>query len=86
MAEQAAGTVEGTGADGTLAHGTPHMEHNPGRPMSWVGVSIVIVGFVIGGIAFIPHPIWWLIWLGAGVAVVGCLMLAFTKTMNEDWY
>jgi hypothetical protein len=89
VAEQATGTVASSAdsSAGALAHPpTGHLEHNPGRPMSWVGVSVVIVGFFIGGAAFIPHPIWWLFWLGTGIAVLGCLMLAFTKTFNEDWY
>ena len=54
--------------------------------MSWVGVGIVIVGFIIGGIAFFPAPHWTIFWIGTGVAIVGCLSLLFTKTMNEDWY
>jgi hypothetical protein len=86
VADQAPGTVESTDAAGTLAHGPQHMEHNPGRPMSWVGVSIVVIGFIIGGIAFFPAPHWTIFWIGTAVAIVGCLMLAFTKTMNEDWY
>jgi len=87
VAEQATGTVESTDAAGAVAHGgSGHMEHNPGRPMSWVGVGIVIVGFIIGGIAFFPAPNWTLFWIGTAVAIVGCLTLLFTKTMNEDWY
>jgi hypothetical protein len=86
VAEQATGTVEGTGAAGTLAHATGHFEHNPGRRTSWIGVSIVVVGFLLGGAAFIPHLTWWLFWLGAAIAIVGCLVLAVTKTFNEDWY
>ena len=86
MAEQATGTVETTGGAGTLAHGTGHLEHNPGRPMSWAGVTVVIIGFIIGGIAFIPSPHWVLFWVSVGVSVLGCLMLLFTKTFNEDWY
>ena len=86
MADQATGTVASSDAGGTLAHGSPHMEHNPGRPVSWIGVGIVIVGFIIGGIAFFPAPHWTIFWIGTGVAIVGCLSLLFTKTMNEDWY
>ena len=86
MAEQATGTVEGTGAAGTLAHGPAHMVHNPGRPISWIGTSIVIVGFVVGGIAFVPEPHWIPFWIGAGVAIVGLLVLAFSKAMSTDWY
>jgi hypothetical protein len=43
VAEQATGTVEGTGTAGALAHGSSHLEHNPGRPISWVGTVVVII-------------------------------------------
>ena len=94
MAEQATHTVDGTGgtvagtdAAGTVAHGTSsHMEHNPGRPISWVGTSLVIIGFIIGGIAFIPNPNWLVFWIGTAVAIVGCFVLLFSKAMSTDWY
>ena len=89
MAEQATGTVEGTGTTGALAHGPSHLEHNSGRPISWVGTITVIIGFVIGGIAFpikTPGPDWVLFWVGTGIAVIGCLILLFSKAMSTDWY
>ncbi|HEY1627826.1 MAG TPA: HGxxPAAW family protein [Streptosporangiaceae bacterium] len=86
MAEQATGTVEGTGTTGALAHGPSHLEHNPGRPISWVGTVVVIIGFIIGGIAFVPKPDWIVFWIGTGVAIVGCLILLFSKAMSTDWY
>jgi hypothetical protein len=86
VAEQATGTVEGTGTAGALAHGSSHLEHNPGRPIAWVGTIIVIIGFIIGGIAFIPKPDWLIFWIGTGVAIVGCLILLFSKAMSTDWY
>ncbi len=88
MAEQATGAVAGStgGAAGTLAHGTAHAEHNPGRPMSWAGVTVVVIGFIVGAVSFVPHMTWWAFWAGTGIVVLGCLMLAFTKTFNEDWY
>jgi hypothetical protein len=86
VAEQATGTVEGTGTAGALAHGSSHLEHNPGRPISWVGTVVVIIGFIIGGIAFIPKPDWLIFWIGAGVAIIGCLVLLFSKAMSTDWY
>jgi hypothetical protein len=86
VAEQATGTVEGTGAASTPAQDSAHMAHNPGRPISWVGTSIVVIGFVVGGIAFVPEPHWIPFWIGAGVAIVGLLVLAFSKAMNTDWY
>src|SRR5579859_4091694 len=76
VAEHAAtSTVEGPGGTaaqpvGAAAHAD---EHFNGRPISWVGVAITCVGFIIGGVAFFPHPTWWLFWVGAGVAVVGLL-------------
>jgi hypothetical protein len=86
VAEQATGTVEGTGTAGALAHGSSHLEHNPGRPISWVGTVVVIIGFIIGGIAFIPKPDWIIFWIGTGVAIIGCLVLLFSKAMSTDWY
>ena len=80
------GTVEGTGTAGALAHGAAHLEHNPGRPISWVGTSVVIIGFVIGGIAFVPARTGSFFWIGAAVAIVGCLILLFSKAMHTDWY
>ena len=62
-------------AGGHLAYDPAHLAHNPGRPISWVGTSVVIVGFTIGGIAFPisnPGPNWVLFWVGAAVAIVGC--------------
>lgn len=94
MAEQATDALESTGGPDAVTHGAPgavahaagHLEHNPGRPMSWVGVTIVIIGFIIGGIAMVPAPHWTLFWIGVGVAIIGCLTLLFTKTFTEDWY
>ena len=86
MAEQATGTVEGTGTAGALAPGSSHIEHNSGRPISWVGTSVVVAGFIVGGVAFVPSPNWIIFWVGAGIAIVGCLILLFSKAMNTDWY
>jgi hypothetical protein len=49
-------------------------------------VVIVIIGFVVGGIAMVPGPKWWLFWTGTGIAVVGLLILAFARTFDTDWY
>jgi hypothetical protein len=74
----------------TLLPGAPHTAgHNSGRPISWVGTTIVIIGFIIGGIAFPikdPAPEWILFWVGAGLAIVGCFVLLFSKAMSTDWY
>lgn len=85
MAEQATGTVEGTGTAGALEHGSAP-EHNPGRPVSWAGTSTVVLGFIVGGIALVPVPHWVVFWVGAGIAILGFLILTFSKAVNTDWY
>jgi hypothetical protein len=85
--EQASGAMEDAKSGVSLLPGTPHaQEHNPGRPVSWVGTSVVIIGFIVGGIAMVPAPHWVVFWVGAGIAIIGCLILAFSKAMNTDWY
>ncbi len=56
-----------------------------GRAISWICVSAIVVAFIVGGIALITGPTWWLFWVGAGLAVAGCLVAAATNIM-EDWY
>ena len=85
MAEQPTRTVD-LGPAEPLAHYGAQEAHHHGKPMSWVAVTVVIVGFVVGGIAMVPHPTWWLFWIGAGIAAVGCIMTLFAKTFSEDWY
>jgi hypothetical protein len=84
------GTLTGTTGDvpevSPYGSGAEEHHYHHGRPISWVGVSIVIIGFVIGGIAFVPNPKWWLVWIGGGVAAVGLLILGFARTFDTDWY
>ena len=66
----------------------PHPSYH-GRTVSWVAVSIMVLGFVLGGIGLVAGghsgPIWWLFWTGAGVAVLG-LLISLATNMFEDWY
>ena len=68
---------------GAAAHPSFH-----GRPVSWAAVSIIMVGFAVGGLAMIlghHGPIWWLFWVGAALAAVG-LLISFATNTFEDWY
>ena len=56
-----------------------------GRVVSWVAVSIVMVGFVVGGLGLVFGPNWVTFWVGVGMAVVG-LLLALATNIFEDWY
>ena len=78
------GPVAHQGAGGsTTAHAAFH-----GRPVSWVAVSIIMAGFLAGGLGLIfghNGPTWWLFWVGVGMAAVGSL-LALATDIFEDWY
>ena len=89
MTEQPASTVVtgDTGAHGLDAHtGQPpaHEAHH-GRPVSWAVAAIIIVGFTVGGIALPVGPVWWLFWVGAAIVVIGGIIGAAARIM-DDWY
>lgn len=85
MADQMGSSTLAGGSTPELA---PHSgeAHHHGRPISWVAVSVIMVGFIIGGIAMVPHPRWWLFWTAAGLALVGCIMTVVARTFDTDWY
>lgn len=92
MAEQSAsGTMAGaegdTGAHGLDAQtGLSHVhEAQHGRPASWAAVSIIIVGFIVGGIALVAGPTWWVFWAGTGIVVIGGIY-ALSVHILDDWY
>ncbi|HXL16138.1 MAG TPA: HGxxPAAW family protein [Streptosporangiaceae bacterium] len=89
MAEQpASGTMTGNiGAHGLDAQtGLSHVhEAHHGRPASWVAVSVIIAGFVVGGIAMVIGPSWWLFWTGAAIVVIGGI-IAMSSRILDDWY
>ena len=88
MAEQATGTIGGIAGSEIPAVALPgaEHEHHSGKPISWIAVIVITIGFIIGGVGMVPHPTWWLFWTGAGVAVIGCITMASAKTFAEDWY
>ena len=91
MADQAApGTMAeagNTGARGLDARiGPSHVhEAHHGKPASWVAVAIIIVGFIVGGIALPVGPTWWLFWTGTAIVVIGAIFAASIRIF-DDWY
>ncbi|HEY7432563.1 MAG TPA: HGxxPAAW family protein [Streptosporangiaceae bacterium] len=89
MSDQAgSGAVTGLPTEG--GHVSPVSQHGPGEPfhgraVSWVAVSIITLGFIVGGLGLIIGPTWWLFWVGVGLTVVGGL-LALATNIFEDWY
>jgi hypothetical protein len=84
--------VSGTITGDTGAHGIDAqtgMAHEPeghhGRPASWVAVSIIIIGFCVGGIALPIGPTWWLFWVGAAIVVIGGIIAGAVHIL-DDWY
>ena len=60
-----------------MAHG------GQGRPVSWVAVLIICVGFTVAGLALCVGPTWWLFWTGVGVTVVGGIFALATGIMED---
>ena len=56
-----------------------------GRSVSWVAVSIIMAAFLMGGLALVFGPTWWLFWVSLGIAAVGGL-LALATGIFDDWY
>lgn len=87
--EPTSGAVVGdTGVRGLDARTSePAWEHEEyhGRPVSWVAVTIIIIGFIIGGIALPVGPSWVLFWVGVALVVLGGIFAASIRIM-DDWY
>ena len=93
MADQpGAGQLAGVGQEAALAQDAalapasyiaPESFH--GRPVSWVAVSIIMAGFLAGGLGLVIGPTWWLFWAGGAMVVIGGL-LALGTHIFEDWY
>jgi hypothetical protein len=87
--EPTSGTVVGDGGVRDLDEraSEPAWEHEEyhGRPVSWVAVTIIIIGFIIGGIALPVGPVWVLFWVGAALVVIGSIFAASVRIM-DDWY
>lgn len=77
---QESGATAGAATAGLRAHEAFH-----GRPVSWVAVSIIMVGFLVGGLGLVFGPSWPLFWVGAALAVLGGLIALGTGILN-DWY
>jgi len=56
-----------------------------GRAVSWVAISIIVAGFVTGGLGLVIGPAWAAFWVGVGLVVVGGL-LALATNISDDWY
>ncbi len=49
---------------------------------AWVITAVIVLAFVLGGVALILHT-WWLFWTGVGVFVVGVIAARAINIMDE---
>jgi|SRR5580700_5957704 hypothetical protein len=84
---ESAGLAPQTSDVAPASASAPSWKHESfhGRPVSWVATTIIIIGFLIGGIGLVAGPLWWMFWTGAGVVVVGSV-LAMSIGIFNDWY
>ena len=93
VAEPGQAAVAEPGQAGQVAQADPAFATDPGhvheafhgRTVSWVAVSIIMVGFVGGGLGLVIGPTWPVFWAGCGVVVIGSVLAVFTD-MFDDWY
>ncbi|WP_214107616.1 HGxxPAAW family protein [Acrocarpospora catenulata] len=55
---------------------TTHQSH-AGSPTSWLAVSVILIGFIVGGVALTGlggGVNWLMFWIGAGISAVGGLL------------
>ncbi|MGH8867577.1 MAG: HGxxPAAW family protein [Actinomycetes bacterium] len=55
-----------------------------GRPMSWIAVCIIVLGFTVGGLGLVLGPAWWLFWAGVSVTGAGAIF-AWAIGIMEDY-
>ena len=72
------------GLDAQTGQSYGHEEYH-GRPVSWVVTVLVVIGFILGGIALCIGPSWVLFWVGAGIVVLAGIMGAAVRIF-DDWY
>lgn len=54
-----------------------------GRPKSWVAVTIIFVGFVVGGVGITMGPDWIVFGIGAALTVLGGVIALAVDIMTD---
>jgi hypothetical protein len=63
------------------AHQGKHVHH--GRtPAAWAGVTLAMIGFLIGGFALVAGPNWTLFWIGAALCVLSLVVARVMQAMG----
>jgi hypothetical protein len=51
-----------------------HQGSHGGSAKSWLAVTIILLGFTVGGVALTVGPNWLLFWAGVGICAIGGLL------------
>jgi len=80
-----------TSSEATRASDTAHAQSREGHdgkhthhgrtPAAWAGVSVAMVGFLLGGFAVVAQN-WVLFWIAAGLCVVALIVAAVLQKMG----
>jgi hypothetical protein len=54
-----------------------------GRLSSWVAVVVMWIGFIVGGVAMVSGPTWWLFWTGVGIVAVGGVIALIVRIFDD---
>jgi hypothetical protein len=65
------------------ADDSPYSNSHGGRPKSWLAVVVMMIGFLVSGVAMCIGPSWTMFWVGAGVIVVGGILALVADIWND---
>lgn len=62
---------------------SPYSNSHGGRPKSWAAVIIMIIGFLVAGVALCLGPAWVAFWIGVAVVVIGGIIALAADIWND---
>jgi hypothetical protein len=54
-----------------------------GRPSSWIAVSVIFTGFVVGGVALPLGPNWIVFWAGVAIVIGGGVLAVVVDIFSD---
>ena len=63
---------------------SPYSNSHGGRPKSWLAVIVMIIGFLVAGVAMCLGTVnWTMFWIGAAVVAVGGILALVADIWND---
>lgn len=56
--------------------------HHGRTPAAWTGVTIAMIGFIVGGIGMVTGPNWTLFWIGVALLAVALIVTAVLRKLG----